>query len=229
MAIIKIGAPLTGISGTIGGITYSRNSSGTYAKSWARGSNPKSELQTEQRSVISGLNFSWKQLTNSERAGWDTYAALTAQDLTNSLGETFSASGWNWFVKINSNLITTDKAERTTAPTGGTPTAVTLNSFVCNETGMGQAIIAWPGGSFSGTQIVVVQGFKSISEARIVSGKIRSWKFSPGNPGAQTRVDEELDEIYGSRPLGSRWFASVQKQNSEGRRSTATTIQTNTV
>lgn len=229
MAVIKIGAPLTGISGTIGGITYSRNGSGTYAKPWAQGSNPKSQLQTQTRAILSGLTFSWQAITASQRALWDVYAALPAQELTNSLGDTFFGSGWNWFVRINSNLITTENAERAVPPTAGTPTAVTLNTFVVNETGGGEATITWPAGSFTGNQRVVVKGFKAISQARIVSGNIRSWKFSTTTPAASTRVDVELDTIYGSRPLGSRWFASVQKQNGQGRRSTATTIQANTV
>jgi len=94
----------------------------------------------------------WSALSSAQRSAWDTFAALGAQALINSLGETYYASGYNWFCKCNVRLLRTGRATisavpviaRPSAPancglnvtpigsdsdlcTGGTPTASTEN------------------------------------------------------------------------------------------------------
>jgi hypothetical protein len=46
MAIVSFGAPITGMRGSIGGITYSGNKSGAYAKIWAKSANVRTPKQS---------------------------------------------------------------------------------------------------------------------------------------------------------------------------------------
>ena len=132
MAIIKIGAPLTGIRGTIGGITYSANKSGPYAKAWARSSNPRTEKQTTERSYLAELSTKWRDIGWLYRAAWDSFAALPAQELTNSLGEAYYASGWNWFCKCNIRLLRLSRTPESLSPSQARPAAPAINDFrVC--------------------------------------------------------------------------------------------------
>jgi len=132
MAIIKIGAPLTGIRGTIGGITYSENKSGTYAKAWGMPTNPNSPKQTTERAFVAQLSASWRAMSDAQRTAWDTFAALPAQELTNSLGEAYYASGWNWYVKCNVRLLRLGRATIVPVPTQARPAAPTIDEFrVC--------------------------------------------------------------------------------------------------
>lgn len=65
----------------------------------------------------------WNSLTSVQRAAWDTFAALGAQALTNSLGETYYASGWNWFCKTNVRLLRVGRSTISATPTIARPSA----------------------------------------------------------------------------------------------------------
>ena len=86
MAIALIGAPLAGVRGTLGGITFSANKGGPYIKLWAKPPNPRTSRQTIERGFLGRMPELWRALTGVQQTAWDTFAALGAQDLTNSLG-----------------------------------------------------------------------------------------------------------------------------------------------
>ena len=129
MAIITIGAPLSGIRGTVGGITFSANKSGPYAKIWSQTTNPRTPQQSRERGFMARMSSLWNALTGVQKAAWDTFAALPAQDLTNSLGETFSASGYNWFTKCNIRLLRVGLTPLVPVPTQARPAAPTITEF----------------------------------------------------------------------------------------------------
>lgn len=132
MAIIKIGAPLSGIRGTLGGITYSENGSGPYAKQWSAPVNPRTDGQAAERGFLSRMPALWAALTDAQRADWRTFAADPAQEKTNSLGEAYYASGYNWFCQCNVSLLRVGRATITTFPTQAQPAAPTIDDFrVC--------------------------------------------------------------------------------------------------
>lgn len=132
MAIIKVGAPLAGIRGTLGGITYSENGSGTYAKQWSRPSNPKTPHQSVERGYLARMPGLWSALTDAQRADWRSFAADPAQEKINPLGETYYASGYNWFCQCNVSLLRVGRATIAPAPTQAQPAAPTIEIFrVC--------------------------------------------------------------------------------------------------
>lgn len=129
MAITKIGTPLDGIRGTVGGITFSENHTGTYAKKWSRPVNPKSAGQVLSRNQLSLIPEQWRGLTQAQRDAWDTWAALAAQEQTNPLGDAYYLSGWQWFVKLSKVLLRVGRALPTTAPAAGYPALPTISAF----------------------------------------------------------------------------------------------------
>jgi len=135
MAITKIGPPLAGIRGTLGGVVYSANGSGTYCKPWAPPSNPRTELQMVERSYLASMPALWQALSSAQRTAWDTFAALGAQALVNSLGETYYASGYNWFVKCNIRLLRVGRATISAAPTIPRPAAPTITGLNVTQAG----------------------------------------------------------------------------------------------
>jgi len=126
MAITKIGAPLSGIRGTLGGIVYSENGTGTYAKQWAMCNNPRTPKQSTERGYLARMPGLWSALTDAQRAAWRTFAADPAQELTNPLGEAYFASGFNWFCKCNIRLLRVARATITAVPTQARPAAPTI-------------------------------------------------------------------------------------------------------
>jgi len=121
MGILTFAAPVSGLRGKVGGNIFSANRSGPYLKSWGKGSNPRSALQTANRADLTTFAQSWAAISAANKTNWDTYAAAAAQDKTNSLGETYSASGFNWFCAINFNRRTVGSAQLDTSPAVAVP------------------------------------------------------------------------------------------------------------
>jgi hypothetical protein len=67
----------------------------------------------------------WNALSSAQRTAWDTFAALGAQALINSLGETYYASGYNWFVKCNVRLLRVGRTPISAVPVTARPSAPT--------------------------------------------------------------------------------------------------------
>lgn len=88
------------MSGSLRGITASRNKGGQYLRGRTTPINPNTTRQQAVRSNLSGLMARWNQeLTESEREGWRTYADNV--ETTNTLGETIKLTGLNWFIAAN--------------------------------------------------------------------------------------------------------------------------------
>lgn len=130
MAKILLGPTVIGIRGTVGGMTFSQNRGGPYARSWHKPPNPRSTAQLAQRSNLAEHAINWRNLSAANKATWDAYAALPAQALTDSLGQTYYASGYNWYITTNTNLVHIGGAAAVAAPAGARPGTPIVTSFV---------------------------------------------------------------------------------------------------
>lgn len=86
-------------SGSVGGVTSSRNAFGQYRRARAVPVNPNTDRQTVVRSWLGGLAASWADLTNDQRVGWNALAA--AMGVTDSLGSVVYPTGFNRFIGTN--------------------------------------------------------------------------------------------------------------------------------
>lgn len=219
MAILTFAFPVSGLRGKVGGIVYSANKSGPYLKAWGKGANPRTTIQTEQRGVLGNLARNWQLLTAGERTGWNTYAALSAQDKTNSLGETFSISGFNWYVAINSNLIRAEKTQRTAAPTTGTPAQPTIQDVRLNdEADATDSRVRLTSGSTGLTETLILIGrvVQSSGPTSITIG--RNWLASEV-PGTFREVlfQDTIDSKFGTIQVGQVLFIEVATMSDQGR------------
>jgi len=224
MAILTFQAPVAGLRGKVGGLIYSANKSGPYIKPWGRGSNPRSLLQTAHRATLVRFSQAWRDLTSGERAGWDTYAALPAQDKTNTLGEVYSASGFNWFVEININRADGGQVQLDTAPVGARPGVSIINTFDFYETGAATDTffnldVTSPG--HFGTHVIKAEVTNSIG--RVALAEIRTYMINRVDVGT-TRdfpFQDEAEAHFGTLQVGQKMFATIQRQDSEGQRGPA--------
>ncbi|KKL46357.1 hypothetical protein LCGC14_2346350, partial [marine sediment metagenome] len=132
MAITKLGPLLSGIRGTVGGVVFSENKAGTFAKLWAPPSQPRTSRQSIERAYLAQMPNLWRDLTGVQQAAWDTFAALAAQELTNSLGDAYYISGYGWFCKCNVRLLRVGLTPLVPVPTQARPAAPTIDDFrVC--------------------------------------------------------------------------------------------------
>ena len=124
-------------SGSIAGTTYSRNRYGQYIRTRAIPVNPSTAFQTQARGRLSQLSAQWRVLTIQAREAWIASAAEVVR--TDSLGQSYSPTGQQWFVGVNSNNLAVGLPVALTPPvvaTPGTPTiaAVTLSAAVMSVT-----------------------------------------------------------------------------------------------
>lgn len=100
MALVKYGAGIVQMSGSIAGDVHARNRFGNYIRPRTRPVNPNSSRQVTARTIMSFLAEYWhSDLSAVQRGLWDVYAA--AVNMTNRLGETVKLTGFNHFIRTN--------------------------------------------------------------------------------------------------------------------------------
>lgn len=132
MAIIKLGSTVVGVRGSIGGVTFSGNLGGPYAKAWGRSTNPRAVRQQNARASLGNLGAIWQGMTDTERAAWDTFAATDPEPTFNSLGEPVVLSGYGYFARCNVRRVKVGMDVSITPPSGGDavqPTTPLVTAF----------------------------------------------------------------------------------------------------
>lgn len=87
-------------SGSIAGITYSRNRGGLYTRARAVPTDPTTIRQQIVRTNFGTIAQAWPGLTGAQRAGWDLYGENVP--VTDPLGASIQLSGQQWHQAINS-------------------------------------------------------------------------------------------------------------------------------
>jgi len=99
-ALVRYGAGIIQMSGSIAGDVHARNRFGNYIRPRTKPVNPHSERQERARAIISYLAEYWHaDLEPVQRGLWDTYAA--AIGMKNRLGDTIHLTGFNHFIRTN--------------------------------------------------------------------------------------------------------------------------------
>ena len=225
IAIIKLGATVIGIRGTIGGITYSANKSGPYARAWGRSSNPRTTLQSQRRGFLGQQAQRWRALTPAQRTAWDAYAAAAPQQLTDRFGDPFFASGYNWFCRLNQHLLLRGKTQIDAAPVIAQPAAPPINSLVYGEAITGDSFITYPAGTFGSGNALVILMAVTVSSALANIASNYSWLLARDNPFATAQtMTAEVALRFGPPVTGMKAFVRVHRETDEGRRSPATAL-----
>lgn len=100
MALVKYGAGIVQMSGSIAGDVHARNRFGNYIRPRTKPVNPHSYRQEAARTIVSHLAERWHgTLTSVQRGLWNVYAAAVA--MKNRLGETIHLTGFNHYIRSN--------------------------------------------------------------------------------------------------------------------------------
>lgn len=116
MALVKYGAGIIQISGSIAGDVHARNRFGNYIRPRTKPVNPHSTRQEAIRAILSYIAEFWHtELSVVERGLWDTYAAAVV--MKNRLGESIHLTGYNHFIRTNCASQTAGLGTFSAAPT----------------------------------------------------------------------------------------------------------------
>jgi hypothetical protein len=111
---IKWGALVVDGRNKIGGQVASKNRAGAYMRNKVTPVNPKTSFQVTVRARLSGLASGWRGLTQAQRIAWNN--AVSDYKKTDIFGDIQNPSGFNLYVKLNSNLINIGVAVILTTP-----------------------------------------------------------------------------------------------------------------
>jgi hypothetical protein len=231
MAKIELTSPIAGIRGTIGGVTYSANRAGPYARAWGLSTNPRTARQVNARNNLSAWSKAWNALTSSNRTGWNTYAAAAAQAKTDSLGNTYYASGFNWYIAINEDRELAGLAATNTAPAAAAPAAPTIEFFIFRSTANGNDTqLRFTAAGPTLTLVKIVE-FNIVNSTSVTIGPTKKFFMICIAPDGSRDIkfQDELTEKFGTTFVGQRGFGNVYNLSSEGRRGPAATFVANAI
>ena len=218
--IVKFGVMVVGARGTVGGAIFSANQAGPFVRSWSKGANPRSDLQTAQRGRFSSLASAWRDLTQAQRDDWIDYADDPPQELTNSLGETYFISGFNWFIRINDHLEQVGAARRDDAPTLTRPLAPIIQFSRLIFTGeVANSFILFTVGSPGLTELHLCAALVVNSQGRTTASlRSTNLKIDTLTPARAVVFQTEIESTFGNIVAGQRAFYVAQVQDAHGQR-----------
>jgi hypothetical protein len=110
-------------SGSVAGVTSSRNRYGQYRRTRAIPVNPGSTFQTAVRARMQTNADNWKELTAVQREGWNSLGAMFSR--TDSLGQTYNLTGFQAYCSVNNNNLAAGNATVADAPAFAIPDPIT--------------------------------------------------------------------------------------------------------
>lgn len=99
---IQYGSVITGASGSLGGITASRNANGAYLRRKVKSINPNTVKQQNRRNAFGALSRGYKTLTVAQQNAWKTAGALFPYK--NKLNVTSTYTAPQLYSKLNNQL-----------------------------------------------------------------------------------------------------------------------------
>lgn len=117
MALIKYGAGVVQMSGSIAGDVHARNRFGNYTRPRTKPVNPQSARQMAIRAIVTALAEQWREspMTAAMRTAWQTYAS--SFNWLNRLGEQVTLTGFNAYVQCNSAMLAAGGSRVDAGPT----------------------------------------------------------------------------------------------------------------
>lgn len=121
-------------SGSLGGMTASRNRGGQYLRRRVTPTNPNTTLQQTRKADFSTVAIAWRNsLDASARAAWADYAAQVP--VIDTLGQTRYLTGFQWYLATVTQYLLAGGSTAEPAPTifNRYPPVISVNSFVVNS------------------------------------------------------------------------------------------------
>jgi hypothetical protein len=121
--LVKLGALVSEVAGSIGGMTMQRSPNGTVARSKPLPIRRQGKYSATARQRLATLNLTWGTLTPTEKGDWDTFAGTVSW--YNRFGDPITGTGYMAFLKCNASSHVS-AAENSQQPLQLTPPLSTL-------------------------------------------------------------------------------------------------------
>lgn len=191
-------------SGSVGGVTSSRNRFGQYRRTRATPVNPRSSAQGLTRSRMSANAALWRTLTGAQRAGWtDLGVSMIRSD---ALGQSYNLTGFQAFCSINNTLASSGVAGVTAAPGLITPPALLTGVLTATTATLSLAYTVTPLGTGVKAQVFASP---QRSAGRQFEGDFRFLIVGAAAAASPLDCFAAYSAKFGVPVLGNRIFISV--------------------
>lgn len=133
MARIVFSAIVDNIRGSIGGTTFQKNAYGYTIKSKPNMVNPNTALQNERKVIMSLVSRSWRDMSQSDRDAYETYASTFPQYSKHNANS--QLSGYAVFLKYNFLRVLAGESVKTSIMQS-LPDTDTLSYGLVNDAGV---------------------------------------------------------------------------------------------
>lgn len=191
-------------SGSVAGVTSSRNRYGQYRRSRATPVNPNSPAQGQVRARMAASAALWRTLTDAQRAGWESLGATLTR--TDALGHVYSLNGFSCFCSVNNGLAAMGSAQVLDAPANTTPEALLTGTLTVTAAAMSLAYTDTPLGA--GAKLFVFASPQR-SAGRQYEGDLRLIHTSAAAAASPANIKAGYDAKFGVPVVGNKIFVSA--------------------
>ena len=199
MAVVKFGAIVTGVIGSIAGVTYSTYNGRNIVRRKPQPVGRHQGIQPQIRAILGFCTRYWAQLTETQRNLWRAYAQ--AHPVIDKFGESALNSGFQWFVKLNIIHITAYAGTdiKVVEPPTAEPIC-TLQTIVASDgPATGQVVItpAFVGTELAADRVQYQRAGPFTSQGKVsVDSFFTSQANAPGDDGPTTYSGLQAEAWY---------------------------------
>lgn len=193
-------------SGSVQGLTYSRNRFGQYVRSRAIPVNPGSTFQQAVRARLTTNAQNWRDLTATQREGWGSLGEQIVR--TDTLGQSYSLTGFMAYCLVNGNKLAAGDATVADAVVYLPPDPILTVTPTITSASYSVAFTPTP--LLAGERIFISAG-PIRSAGRTFEGDFRLIAVSAAAGTSPQNVLAAYQARFGNPTTGSRIFTSVQR------------------
>lgn len=191
-------------SGSIGGVTHSRNRYGQYSRTRATPVNPATSQQGIVRARFGNNSAAWRALTDVQRAGWEALASQIQR--TDPLGQSYTLNGQTAYMMVNNNLLDAGEAAVSAAPAIVTPGTLLSDTITLTAASFSVAYTATPLGA---STRLFAYASPQRSPGRSFEADFRLVKVSTAAQASPLDIFTEYQARFGTPVVGQRIFLSL--------------------
>ena len=218
MAKIKLGAFVVGARGTIGGVTFSQNSSGVYAKAYRSPTRQRTTAQQIQRASMSISANEWAKMTFAEINAWNTFAASIAPAEIDPFGDPYRITGYSWFSRSTAFRALTGLAPLIAAPIVYNVNVTAFTSMTIRSTASGlNSQYAYPAGTYDATKFLYIKAIKRNTTGPVSSTvSMQNFIVDDNPPATQVFFQSELEAAFGEINVGQSMLFRIYVLDPDG-------------
>jgi len=211
MAKIKTTSLLAEIRGALGGVVFSSNGSGFYAKQLVLPVQPRTPAQTAHRAVFSDAVRQYGTMTAPQIAAWIAYAADPTNTRYDYFGDPYLPSAINQYAAVNMLRAAAGLARTNTAPTGAIPAALpNMSVFVDFIPSPGNSTITNLAVFPVSTAYVHVLGQIWTSQGKLQPRlPLKFMAIIPKASFPNYDIQALLVSLFGTLPPDGRWYIAL--------------------